>query len=68
MLGCVLRIHHNILISDRFGWNCGLHNDKFTIYSLHKKFVACLRPKSAKIENLLDVLKEYVILGFCRLD
>jgi len=56
------------IVTDAF---CGLHNDKYTKYSPHKNWhllrIACLVVEFGGIENLLDVLTQYEILGFCRL-
>ena len=45
---------------------CRLHNDKHTKYSPHKN-CDILRVKFRGDVNLLDVLTQYEILGFCRL-
>ena len=44
-----------------------MHKARQQILACLKFYVSCLRIKFGEIKNLLDVLTQYEILGFCRL-
>ncbi|MFC1577886.1 hypothetical protein ACFL36_02630 [Thermodesulfobacteriota bacterium] len=59
--------HRGLLVKIREMSDCIMHTQVFNILQAPKLGISCLKIKFGEIKNLLDVLTQYEILGFCRL-